>query len=429
MARISGRPPDAANLPAGSESPKETPPAVQQTVKTGISSIDGQSVQKREAEEELSRLLGVQQQQQQQQSAAPPPPPADAKLDKEFQSRMEGALLRDAKQSDKEAAKRDSAGSRQPSGLRFDPAEITKNLKEIAGELQIKPLAWEGQRALERKVETPIREGRLGRLEYKAGASADAAARIQANAKLDTSGLRGDAKGEVTLGASTQGRLEHALGELKYDLGAHGETRGQAGGQLTLDRSGLQGHLTGQAGAAASAQGNLDFRSRGVDIGGERLDVNGKAHVEVRAEAKAEGKANLSAAVIPPRASVDIGGKAFAGAKAEAEGKIGLGQFVTLSGHGGIWAGAGAEARLQLGFDEGKLRVGFGAGTARGVGYGGGLGIEVDTKRMAQAGLKMAANGIEKVIPGADGQKIVQGTTMVIDGLVGQMKTWGQIRA
>jgi len=85
--------------------------------------------------------------------------------------------------------------------------------------------------------------------------------------------------------------------------------------------------------------------------------------------------------------------------KAEAQGKIGIGEFATLSGSVGAWAGAGAEAGVKLGYKDGKISFGFNAGAAVGYGVGGSWGVEVDVKKLANAaigtGVQVAAKGIE----------------------------------
>jgi hypothetical protein len=230
---------------------------------------------------------------------------------------------------------------------------------------------------------------------------ADATVNGQGSFKAGISGV--DAQGSVGaragIGVETGGQFNSALVSGNYSARAAAEAYANASGNAKLDATGLRANVKGEIGVSASAEAKADFRTAGIDLGGERLDIRGEGRVRATAEAKAEGTAKVDATINPPRASVDIGGRAFAGVKAEAEGKIGIGDFASVSGRIGAWAGAGAEAGVKLGYEDGKLRFGFNAGAAVGYGVGGSWGVEIDVKKIANAaigtGLQMATKGLE----------------------------------
>src|SRR5690606_23080042 len=115
----------------------------------------------------------------------------------------------------------------------------------------------------------------------------------------------------------------------------------------------------------------------GVTIGGKRVDVNGQLHAEAEVSARAEVEADVAATIRPPRVLCDLQAEAFAGVKAGVEGRIGLGDFLSVTGYAEAWAGAGAEVGIIAGYDDGKLRFGFNAGAAVEVGAGAGFCVEI----------------------------------------------------
>ncbi|MBI2568023.1 MAG: hypothetical protein HYV63_13420 [Candidatus Schekmanbacteria bacterium] len=255
----------------------------------------------------------------------------------------------------------------------------------------------------------------------------------EGSVSLDATGL--NAQGQVGASAaamvSTQGRLENALGTANYYANAGVEAFGDATGSATLDATGLRARADARVGVSASAEAGADFRTAGVEIGGERLDINGSGKVRVEASALAEGHAEVNATINPPRAGADIYGTAFAGVKAEAEGQVGIGDFVTLSGHAGAWAGAGAEGGVHLGYDDGKISFGFGGGAAVGYGFGAGWGVEVDVKAIANAAiggaLDLAGKGLEYALdPGAavrDAGNLAQGVAGAVQSAANAIET------
>lgn len=176
---------------------------------------------------------------------------------------------------------------------------------------------------------------------------------------------------------------------------AHGRIKAEALGSLT-DRGEASVGLGGvhalhdiRGEASAGVTGGGDFTSRGVRIGGEQLDLRGQGQVSAKLLAEGAVHAQTSATIKPPRACVDVEGKAFAGLKAEATGQVGLGEFVTVHGNADVRAGIGAQGVCRVGLDQGKLRIKLGAGWGSGVGAGAGVGIDVDVVKIGTAGARL----------------------------------------
>lgn len=225
-----------------------------------------------------------------------------------------------------------------------------------------------------------------GELDYAADAQTGMTGQAQGQAKIDATGMRaqGDVGAEAKAQVGAAAHLHNAVADGHVAAGASARAYAKAQGHGRVDATGLRGELGGQVGAEAEAHVEGDFRSAGVKLGGERLDVNGHAKGYVKAGATAQARVKADATLKPPRAGAEIGGKAFAGAKAGVQGKVGLGDLVSVKGHAAAWAGAGAEGIAKLGFDDGKLRIAFGAGTALGYGAGAGGSVEIDVKKIGK---------------------------------------------
>ncbi len=318
---------------------------------------------------------------------------------------------------------------------KFDPKQLTSDLRKIATDLQKNPMDTAqnlilgaptdaiqgGLESLEKQ--TGLRKDFQGQFSTQAGDFSEyrfrqqmgvlgehtnrtrtmvgGSAQGQGNLTVGLAGVRGQGSVEARAGAAveTDGKLQGAWGQASYNAKAGVEVYGKAQGDFSLNARGLQGKARAEVGVMASAEASASFQTAGINIGGERLDLRGQGTVRVEAGAKAEANLEVNATISPPRANVDIGGRAFAGAKAEARGQIGIGGFATLKGQAGVWAGAGAEAGVKLGYKDGKISFGFNAGAAAGYGFGAGWGVEVDVKKLANAavgaGVQAAVKGID----------------------------------
>lgn len=147
-----------------------------------------------------------------------------------------------------------------------------------------------------------------------------------------------DAKGEASaqVGVSGKGSISAGAGELS------------ASGQLV-------------AGVTASAAGSIALANHIA------LKGSGNAYAGVLAQGSAKAT----------KTGMHADGEVFAGAKAE--GKAGLEVAgVTAGVKGGVWAGIGAEGSLDVGFSDGKLKIGASGGLALGVGGSIGVNVELD---------------------------------------------------
>jgi hypothetical protein len=196
---------------------------------------------------------------------------------------------------------------------------------------------------------------------------------------------QGQARGSLGIEGEVSGRLNSALLDANARVAADASVYAEASGSGSVNRDGFRASGHAGVGARAQVEVDADFRTAGTTIGGERVDLNGNVHAVAEVSARAEVNADVAATIRPPRALVEIGGEAFAGARAGVEGEVGIGDFMTLSGHAEAWAGAGAEFGVVAGYDDGKLRFGFNMGAALEVGAGAGFGIEIDVMAIANA--------------------------------------------
>jgi hypothetical protein len=242
-------------------------------------------------------------------------------------------------------------------------------------------------------------KGDVGTLDYAARAEAGARAHAKGSAKLDAKGLKAHADVGGTARVGVDGRAALKTDVVEGNLAGKAEAKVFAHGRAdaTVDSKGLRADVSGRAGAEARAEVNADFRTTGVTLGGERVDINGRAKGYVTAGATAEGRIKADATISPPRLNADVGGKAFAGVKAGVRGEIGVGGFIKAKGHAEAWAGAGAEGGLKLGYDDGKLRIGLGGGAAAGYGVGVGGSVEIDVKKMANIAASVVTNPLAAV--------------------------------
>jgi hypothetical protein len=207
-----------------------------------------------------------------------------------------------------------------------------------------------------------------------------------------------DAKAEAKVwGGEIDGKFDSGFfsgkGSLSADvLGAGAEAHATWGPDGLTAGASAEAYL-----AKAAAEGELGF--------GEHASVSGKGEVFVGAKVETENSIGWS--------GVEVGGEAFAGAKAEGNvgaevGGIGAGV------HGEAWAGAGAQASAQVGMgDDGKFHVGGSVGLGLGVGAKLGFDVSVDPGAVIDTaadvaggigdGISSAADTVDKGISSAAG--------------------------
>lgn len=286
-------------------------------------------------------------------------------------------------------------------GLRIDHDETTEdefgNLKNRRFSIGLSSLEVGGEtthRSGPSTAGSGSKQTKLGRLDYQGRAAAETETVHGGSAHLDARGLTAQGRAAASIGASAQGaaHLEGKLGTVDAVAQARARAFAEAQGTLNVGKNGLVATGEAAAGVEARVDAHAEFRSAGIDLGGERLDLNGQVDAYAEAAARAEGKITVAATLHPPRVDAEVGGKAFAGVKAGVEGRIGIGSFLTLEGHADAWAGAGAEAKGVIGYKDGHLRLSFGAGVAVGVGAGVGGSVDINLKAMAGAALHGAGH-------------------------------------
>lgn len=235
----------------------------------------------------------------------------------------------------------------------------------------------------------------------------------------------GEVGGRVQVGAQADAAFQSSLVQAKVNASALAAVEAKGQGDVTADLNGLRakGRLGAKAEAEAQIQGK--FNTAGLDLGGERVDVNGQARGYARAGARAEVDVDVAATFDPARLGVDAEAGAFAGAKAGVEGRIGLGEFASLRGEASAWAGAGAEAGVVAGLSEGKLRFGFHAGAAVKAGAGGSWSVEVDVQKIATAAAKTAAQAALGSLGVANTGLDIAGALLNASGALSQAPTGG----
>ncbi len=129
---------------------------------------------------------------------------------------------------------------------------------------------------------------------------------------------------------------------------------------------------------AAGVQVKGEIKSQSANIAGRDVNVSLGAKVQpfVGAEASSYGWVEVNAR--QPKAAIDLGAGAFAGAKAKANIDFGIkdGELLRLRATAEGWAGVGADAGISIGFSKGRFSLGASAGA--GLGIGGKVGFEVD---------------------------------------------------
>jgi hypothetical protein len=162
------------------------------------------------------------------------------------------------------------------------------------------------------------------------------------------------AEGAVDL-VSVQGRL---FGDVKIKKGAVDAFVG-ANGRVDL----------------AAAHCKIGYDTPTTKIAGKEIGIKTeiKADAFVGAQGRVEAKISLSKSP-----NLHVGGEAFAGASASIQGQAALSDLGKIRGSASAWAGVGAKANLDVGFDDGKLKVDMGLGAALGIGASVDWGVEVD---------------------------------------------------
>jgi hypothetical protein len=213
---------------------------------------------------------------------------------------------------------------------------------------------------------------------------------------LGANGLtaRGNADIRAGVYAQASGTQKTDVGTFSGSAGAKVEAYAQANGQAQIGYNGVSAQGYARVGVEASAEVNGSYKTPPITIGGTELTAGVKARGRVAAEATAEASGRVQFTGDPPTAIIQ--GEAGASAVVKAEGDIGAhaGPF-SIKASGYVSAGAEAQASGAIGYDDGKLKLSFGAGAALGVGAGGRVQVEVDVAQIGEAAVGLAKEGAE----------------------------------
>jgi hypothetical protein len=304
---------------------------------------------------------------------------------------------------------------------------------EISRDLRKNPLSTEAQTARNEKMEK--RQKNFGRAQMGLDIAAELGLRkklaggksetgtVKGGVLVDNKNVSADGKTETTqfVGGKAFAREAHTLEAGADGIRARGKAQAVAGyyaeatGKTTGDLGTASGHVRarlGQVSAVAEGDARLDLNGLNatgkVSVGAEvSVEAYGKyetpsvniAGVDLNASVDAKGKAGLYAEAKaqgtvaitgnPPRAVIE--GEAGASAVAKAEGfvRAKAGPF-GIKAEGYVSAGAEAKVSGGVGYDDGKLKLSFGAGAALGVGAGGKVEVEVDVKQIGEMAVNTA---------------------------------------
>jgi hypothetical protein len=138
--------------------------------------------------------------------------------------------------------------------------------------------------------------------------------------------------------------------------------------------------LKGGAGVKGSfeivgAHYEAGFDTADIEIGDNKIDLNGKTNADAYVGVKGNIEGNFS---IGKENQLGLGASGFDGASASLSGKIGAGEIADVNGSLTGWTGIGAKAEFEVGFKDGKFSFDWGFGLALGIGLEYDLGFSID---------------------------------------------------
>jgi hypothetical protein len=173
-------------------------------------------------------------------------------------------------------------------------------------------------------------------------------------------------------------------------LGARGRVFGD------FDLQARRAYIGAEGEAGLHATYNAGYSSPRTNIAGQEVGLDAGVTADVFAGVSGRGKIDLSLQGNVPH--VAIGGEVFAGARASIQGgaaaSINGKQVAEIHGKAEGWAGVGAKADVDIGFEKGKLNFDFGLGAALGLGGSVDWGFSVDVGAIG----KGLVNGVEHVV-------------------------------
>ncbi|MDP3503708.1 MAG: hypothetical protein Q8S33_25455 [Myxococcales bacterium] len=207
------------------------------------------------------------------------------------------------------------------------------------------------------------------------GARADAVATTTATGARAAAGAAVEADARIVVEGEIHGSAGKAKGKAQAYARAHADVRGSAEVDVTKG-------ATLKAGASSGAEAGADAQVCAetapiVKFGGYDLKAGANASGYAVSGTGASCSAEATATFNPPEIVGQVGARAFAGARAGAQARLGTGPFKLDVGIDAR-AGAGVEYGLDFSFKDGKLSMKGFAGIAAAVGLGTNFNLSID---------------------------------------------------
>lgn len=239
-----------------------------------------------------------------------------------------------------------------------------------------------------------------------AGVRADAVATTTATGGRAAAGVRGEAGVAVNARGELHGDAGTVSGEANAYARAYAEAKGVAQVDLT---SGASVCGTASTGAEAGADAQVCAQTAPlVKLGGYNLTAGASGNGYAVSGAGASCTAEATATFNPPEVVGQIGGRAFAGARAGAHASIGTGPFKLDVGIDAR-AGAGIEYGGSFSFKDGKLELKGFAGIAAAVGLGTNFNLSIDFNELGAMVAGIFTQVAMDAPPGSPGQAAAAG--------------------
>ncbi len=128
-----------------------------------------------------------------------------------------------------------------------------------------------------------------------------------------------------------------------------------------------------------------------ADLGPLHAEAQGKAYVGVQAKANGE----LTIDPLNGVYKAQIGGDAFAGAKAGGRAGVSLGEFGGAGVTGEAWAGIGVSGKAEASLENGRFKARFELGAALGVGFKIGFDVDINFGKIADTVKDIVSKPVE----------------------------------
>lgn len=241
-----------------------------------------------------------------------------------------------------------------------------------------------------------------------AGVRADAVAQGTATGGRVAAGVRAEAGAAV----KAQGELHGDAGTIRGEANAYARVHAEAKGEAVADvTKGVSATASAATGAEAGADAQVCAQTAPiVKLGDYPVQARAMANGYAVGGTGASCQATAVATYNPPDVVAEVGGRAFAGARAGTSASVGVGPFKLEVGIDAR-AGAGVEAGGKLKFKDGKLEFQGFAGLAAAVGLGTNLKLSIDFNNLGSLVAGIFGAVATSSPPGSPGQAAAQGVS------------------